>query len=192
MTRKACIAIAMIIIAAMTIVPFTGCNIRIVPEESTTDISEPGSIFSSIPGEIATELESESEKIPAEELEETTTDIVISEDEEDPEPEEYHDEVEEGYADNVAYYNGTDNYAGYFRLTAYEWTGEPMANGEYPFYGACACNLYPLGTVLYIEGHGTFVVCDRGGMSGNWIDIYLGDAGACDNFGVQYADVYFG
>lgn len=88
---------------------------------------------------------------------------------------------------------GHGDYIGNFKLTAYEWTGRPMANGQYPYYGACACNRPDLlGKTIYIEGHGTFTVCDRGGMTGDWIDIYLGDEDACWDFGVQYADVYYG
>ena len=84
------------------------------------------------------------------------------------------------------------DYIGTFELTAYEWTGYPMANGEYPYYGACASNYFALGTVLYIEGYGTFTVCDRGGMANNVIDIYLGGAQECIEFGRRTAEVYYG
>lgn len=93
------------------------------------------------------------------------------------------------------YYDYHGDYIGRFTLTAYEWTGERMANGEYPYYGAVACNSLPLGTVIYIEGYGTFVVKDRGGpsMGNNIIDIYLGDPDACIEFGRKYnVDVYYG
>lgn len=101
-------------------------------------------------------------------------------------------ETTEAYYDEVEAVERSE-YIGYFKLTAYEWTGQPMANGEMPYYGACACNIPELwGKTLYIEGLGTFKVCDRGGMSGNWIDIYLGDEATCDAFGVQYAEVYYG
>lgn len=90
------------------------------------------------------------------------------------------------------YYDYHGGYVGTFELTAYEWTGERMANGEYPYYGACASNYFALGTVLYIEGYGTFTVCDRGGMADNVIDIYLGDPDACYEFGRRVADVYYG
>lgn len=92
------------------------------------------------------------------------------------------------------YYDYHGGYIGTFELTAYEWTGERMANGEYPYYGACASNYFALGTVLYIEGYGTFTVCDRSGpsMGNNIIDIYLGDPDACYEFGVRTADVYYG
>lgn len=86
------------------------------------------------------------------------------------------------------------DYIGRFTLTAYEWTGEPMANGEYPYYGVCASNYFPLGTTLYIDGYGTFIVKDMGGstMGYDVIDIYLGDADVCWEFGVRTADVYYG
>ena len=45
------------------------------------------------------------------------------------------------------YYDYHGGYIGTFELTAYEWTGERMANGEYPYYGACASNYFALGTV---------------------------------------------
>ena len=84
------------------------------------------------------------------------------------------------------YYDYHGGYIGTFELTAYEWTGECMANGEYPYYGACASNYFALGTVLYIEGYGTFIVKDRGGMANNVIDIYLGDPDACWEFGRKF------
>lgn len=90
------------------------------------------------------------------------------------------------------YYDYHGGYIGTFELTAYEWTGEPMANGEYPYYGACASNYFALGTVLYIDGYGTFTVCDRGRMADNVIDIYLGDPDECDAFGRKFGvDVYY-
>lgn len=83
------------------------------------------------------------------------------------------------------------SYAGYFTLTAYEWTGSPCANGNMPSVGyTVACNSLPLGTRIYIEGYGTYVVEDTGGMGGGVIDIYLGDPDACVQFGRQGANVY--
>lgn len=98
----------------------------------------------------------------------------------------------EAYVEEVQRAPVPGDYIGTFELTAYEWTGSPMANGEYPYRGACASNYFPLGTVLYIEGYGTFTVCDRGGMADDVIDIYLGDPDECIEFGVQYAEVYYG
>ena len=76
-------------------------------------------------------------------------------------------------------------------LTAYEWTGRPCANGNYPTPGyTVASNDYPLGTRIYIEGLGEFVVEDTGGMGSGVIDIYMGDVETCIQFGVQSGNVY--
>lgn len=75
-------------------------------------------------------------------------------------------------------------------LTAYEWTGRPCANGNYPTVGyTCASNYYPLGTRLWIEGVGERVVEDTGGMGMNVVDIYMGDEETCIQFGVQEAQI---
>ena len=82
-------------------------------------------------------------------------------------------------------------YLGGYELTAYEWTGNPCANGNYPTTGyTVASNTIPQGTTIYIEGLGQYVVEDTGGMAGNVIDIYMGDYDTCINFGRQYGDVY--
>ena len=82
-------------------------------------------------------------------------------------------------------------YLGEYQLTAYTWTGNRMANGQYPYVGACACNSIPLGTTIYIEGYGTYVVCDRGGMGSNVVDIYMDTESECVQFGRKYgAQVY--
>ena len=47
--------------------------------------------------------------------------------------------------------------------------------------------------IIYIyQGYGTFTVCDRGGMGNNVIDIYLGGAQECIEFGRRTAEVYYG
>ena len=89
----------------------------------------------------------------------------------------------------------TDRYhslpLGHYTLTAYEWTGNTCANGNYPSKGyTIACNSLPIGTRVWIEGYGEFTVEDRGGKADNVIDIYLGDYDECIEFGVQEADVY--
>lgn len=82
-------------------------------------------------------------------------------------------------------------YIGDYRITAYEWTGNPCANGEYPTEGyTIACNDLPLGTEVWIEGVGYRVVEDRGGGGEGWMDLYLGDVSACYEWGVQYRSVY--
>lgn len=83
------------------------------------------------------------------------------------------------------------SYLGNYELTAYEWTGNPCANGNYPTEGlTIASNTLPIGTRVYIEGIGERTVEDTGGMPGNVIDIYMGDPGTCVQFGRQTAEVY--
>ena len=82
---------------------------------------------------------------------------------------------------------------GVYEITAYEWTGNPCANGNYPTeVYTVACNSLPFGTVVYIEGIGYRTVEDRGAdwHSPTWIDLYLGDVDACYSFGRQYLNVY--
>lgn len=82
-------------------------------------------------------------------------------------------------------------YLGDYQLTAYEWTGNPCANGNYPTEGlTIASNTLPLGTRVYIEGIGERTVEDTGGMPGNVIDIYMGDPSTCVQFGRQSGAVY--
>ena len=82
-------------------------------------------------------------------------------------------------------------YLGSYELTAYEWTGRACANGNYPTSGyTVACNSLDIGTKIYIDGYGEYVVEDRGGMSGNVIDVYLGDYDSCIQFGRRTANVY--
>lgn len=84
-------------------------------------------------------------------------------------------------------------YLGEYQITAYEWTGNPCANGNYPEEGyTVACNSLPFGTVVYIEGIGYRTVEDRGAEwhSDQWIDIYMGDVWTCNQFGVQYLNVW--
>lgn len=99
--------------------------------------------------------------------------------------EDFTEEAEEVYTEDT---NGS--YLGYYELTAYTHTGSRMANGEYPYVGACACNSLDFGTVVYIEGYGTFTVCDRGGMPDNVIDIFMDTYDECVEFGRRGADVY--
>lgn len=111
--------------------------------------------------------------------------------EETPEiPEEVTEEVQEEAESSSE--NGLV-YLGVYEITAYEWTGNPCANGNYPTEGyTVACNSLPFGTVVYIEGIGYRTVEDRGAdwHSSTWIDLYLGDESACYSFGRQYLNVY--
>jgi 3D (Asp-Asp-Asp) domain-containing protein len=79
------------------------------------------------------------------------------------------------------------------QMTAYEWDGTRCANSNWPTVGyTVACNALPLGTRVYIDGIGYRTVEDRGATwhSDNWMDLYLGDVAACNEFGVQNRDVY--
>lgn len=68
-----------------------------------------------------------------------------------------------------------DGYLGSMKCTGYIATGNPCANGNYPTEGyTIASNSLPMGTRVYIEGIGERVVEDRGGMSGNVIDVFVG------------------
>jgi 3D (Asp-Asp-Asp) domain-containing protein len=80
-------------------------------------------------------------------------------------------------------------YLGALSSTAYTHTGNNMANGEKPYEGAVACNLVPLGTKIYIEGYGYFVVKDRIGH-GSQLDIFMDTYDACIQFGRRTLKVY--
>ena len=82
-------------------------------------------------------------------------------------------------------------FIGVYELTAYEWTGNRCANDNYPTCDyTVACNSLPLGTRIFIEGMGTYVVEDRGGMADSVIDVYMGDYDTCIQFGRRSANVY--
>jgi 3D (Asp-Asp-Asp) domain-containing protein len=89
--------------------------------------------------------------------------------------------------------NNPNNYAGTFELTAYEWTGNPCADGVYPEVNyTAACNDPALcHRWIYIEGYGIYYVHDTGGMASNVIDIYMGDYDSCIQFGRRSANIYF-
>jgi 3D (Asp-Asp-Asp) domain-containing protein len=80
-------------------------------------------------------------------------------------------------------------YLGALSSTAYTHTGNNMANGEKPYEGAVACNLVPLGTKIYIEGYGYFVVKDRIGH-GSQLDIFMDTYDECIQFGRRTLNVY--
>lgn len=98
-------------------------------------------------------------------------------------------EYEPQYIEQVANNNSNMSCVGSYDITAYTWTGNTMANGEWPYEGCIASCDFPLGTTLYIENIGTYIVkdvCPTGGV----IDIYMDSYDACINFGRQYANVY--
>lgn len=107
------------------------------------------------------------------------------------------DSYEEPYEEASTNEYGT--YVGNYKLTAYcpcsiccgEWAGGPCASGNYPSAGyTVACNSLPMGTVIYIEGYGTYVVEDTGGMGGSVIDIFFNTHEEALAFGSSHANVY--
>lgn len=121
--------------------------------------------------------------MPADAVRNEPESVVYAEAEEVIEPEEIAEESPEEELE----------YLGTFEATAYEWTGNPCANGNYPEVGyTVACNSLPLGTTVYIEGVGYRVVEDRGAEwhGSNWMDLYLGDVDSCYDWGVRSVDVY--
>lgn len=100
------------------------------------------------------------------------------------------EEIQEPIVEEVIEVEETNNqYVGTFSITAYTWTGNTMANGEYPYYGSVASCDFPLGTTLYIENVGNFIVNDVCPTSGV-IDVYMNTYEECINFGRQYCNVY--
>ena len=121
--------------------------------------------------------------MPADAVRNEPESVVYAEAEEVIEPEEIAEESPEEELE----------YLGTFEMTAYEWTGNPCANGNYPEVGyTVACNSLPLGTTVYIEGVGYRVVEDRGAEwhGSNWMDLYLGDVDSCYEWGVRSVEVY--
>lgn len=101
-------------------------------------------------------------------------------------------------------------YLGEFRITAYcsceiccgKWAENRPdgivygASGEELVAGVSCASPLPFGTVLEIEGVGTYIVQDRTSSwvvdkyGENLIDIYFDDHEAAREFGLQYHDVY--
>lgn len=72
-----------------------------------------------------------------------------------------------------------------FTATAYSLRGR-MANGQNVHSGAIAADprILPLGTVVYIEGMGTYTVKDTGGaIKGNRIDVWIPSKASAMRFG---------
>ena len=118
--------------------------------------------------------------------EETTEEFYeeVYEEYEEPEEDSY-DSAPEEYVDN-----GGMTYMGTWDVSAYEWSDQPCANGNWPTaWYTCAFNDAPIGATVYIEGLGYFVNEDICGTPSR-VDIYLGDYDACIQFGVQRHDVY--
>ena len=76
--------------------------------------------------------------------------------------------------------------------SAYTLTGNPMANGEYPYIGSCAVDRIngqwiPFGTRITTEDGRTLIVTDRfGGSYNNRLDIFMQTEDECWKFGRQW------
>lgn len=88
---------------------------------------------------------------------------------------------------------------GSYRVTFYcgcssccgQWAGGPTASGAYPTANyTCACgDDIPFGTILQIEGLGTYICEDRG-VGNECIDIYVNDYSEIPSWGMDYLNVY--
>jgi 3D (Asp-Asp-Asp) domain-containing protein len=70
-----------------------------------------------------------------------------------------------------------------------QWAWGATASGVMPTAWYTVASDLPFGTILYIDGLGTFEVQDRG-VSGAWIDVFVSDHSEAVNNGLQYRDVY--
>ncbi len=127
---------------------------------------------------------------------EETTEAPVIEEPVEPETTEVVDtkESESETADDNGY-----TYLGCYSLTAYcpcsiccgQWAGGPTTSGAMPSAGhTVACNSLALGTTIYIEGYGTYVVEDTGGMGHGVIDIFFNTHDEALAFGSGSANVY--
>lgn len=75
------------------------------------------------------------------------------------------------------------------RLTFYTATGNPMANGEWPYEGAAACSYdIPLGTWVYLPDGMPLQCLDRGNLEITHIDAYAESYSEGKELIEQYGD----
>ena len=71
-----------------------------------------------------------------------------------------------------------------------EWSGGPTASGVMPSaWWTAATGDLPFGTILYVDGLGTFEVQDRGTSYG-WLDVYVSSHDEALANGLQTRAVY--
>ncbi len=75
--------------------------------------------------------------------------------------------------------------------TAYTHTGNKTSTGIWPHEGIAATDksIFPMGTVLYVEGWGLVVASDTG-VKGDRIDIFMDSYDACIQWGRKSVTVY--
>lgn len=87
----------------------------------------------------------------------------------------------------------TKIFMGYFELTAYA-EDSITSTGKVPRVNhtiAVDPRVIPYGSKVFIEGYGTYVAEDCGGLiKGNIIDIFLSSEAECQRFGRRHANVY--
>lgn len=120
----------------------------------------------------------------------------------EPEPEAVEPEEPEVPEEEEDQETSTENYTylGEFKLTAYcpcaKCCGHETgitATGTVATEGrtiAVNPNVIPYGSVVYIEGYGTYIAEDTGGFGPSTIDIFFNSHDVALQFGVQYANVY--
>lgn len=87
---------------------------------------------------------------------------------------------------------GVQAFAEWIDVETYAYTAEfeaLTASGVPPYEGGIACNFLPLGTQVMIDGN-WYVVNDRTGGNGNFIDIYMSSYDACIAYGTQTKRVW--
>ncbi|MBO4864911.1 MAG: 3D domain-containing protein [Eubacterium sp.] len=125
------------------------------------------------------------------ELEEKTKESVLEFTEAELEVQERIQDINEELIEELEAALPKKTYLGSYELTAYIATGNPCASGVYPQVNhTVACNSLPMGTRIYIEGYGEYVVEDTGGMANNVIDVFVSDYSTAINFGRRVAEVY--
>lgn len=96
------------------------------------------------------------------------------------------------------YEEPASEYLGIWRITAYcnceaccgVWAYGPTSSGVMPStWWTVACNDLPDGTIVYVDGLGTFEVQDSG-VPWGCLDVYVGDHQTALDFGMKYLDVY--
>lgn len=71
-----------------------------------------------------------------------------------------------------------------------QWSGGATASGVMPSaWWTAATGDLPFGTILYVDGLGTFEVQDRGTRYG-WLDVFVGDHGEALANGLQTRSIY--
>ena len=173
--------------SATTVTSSTTTTTQTVSSTTQTTTSETQTTVSTAPEIVYT---AESDEIPVSEYEKSSS-VVISSDGE------FYEESDRQYDDDSET-SGERIYLGTFKITHYcacsiccgEYTGL-TASGEYATAGrtVSASSAFDFGTKLEIDGH-VYVVEDRGGFSGDTIDIFCDSHEEALEKGSYYTDVY--